>query len=95
MTAGAGKTYTLSSIHADAIGIVPRAGMEIFQRTAMDTAHDYSVSLSYIQVYQETIQVRPHVPHALFSFDCVLHHKRVGSSDKTPKLRLPRWRGRG
>lgn len=55
--AGAGKTYTLSSIHANAIGIVPRAGMEIFQRAMADTLHDYTISLSYVQVYQETIQV--------------------------------------
>lgn len=65
--AGAGKTYTLSSIHADAIGIVPRAGMEIFQRSAVDKLHDYTISLSYIQVYQETIQVMPAIDPFLCS----------------------------
>lgn len=58
MLSGAGKTHTLSSIHAEAIGMIPRAGMEIFQRAGADTLHDYEITLSYIQVYQETIQVR-------------------------------------
>jgi len=40
---GAGKTYTLSSI----------------QPVANDPVHEYSVMMSYIQIYMELIQVGP------------------------------------
>jgi hypothetical protein len=53
---GAGKTFTLSSIKPDAIGMIPRAAAEIFSAISQDTVHEYSVSLSYIQIYMELIQ---------------------------------------
>jgi len=56
---GAGKTYTLSSIQPDAIGMMPRAAAEIFSDIANDPVHEYSVMMSYIQIYMELIQVGP------------------------------------
>ena len=47
---GSGKTFTLSSIQPDAIGMIPRAAAEIFQRVAADTSNEYTVFMSYIQV---------------------------------------------
>lgn len=54
---GAGKTFTLSSIKPDAIGMIPRAAAEVFAAIAADTVHEYTVTLSYIQIYMELIQV--------------------------------------
>lgn len=54
---GAGKTFTLSSIKPDAIGMVPRAAAEIFSSMATDKSHEYTIYLSYIQIYMELIQV--------------------------------------
>lgn len=54
---GAGKTYTLSSIAADAIGMIPRVAAEIFSHVEGDSAHEYSVYMSYVQLYMELIQV--------------------------------------
>ncbi|KAK9845464.1 hypothetical protein WJX81_007142 [Elliptochloris bilobata] len=53
---GAGKTYTLSSIQPDAIGMMPRAAAELFSDIANDAVHEYSVTMSYIQIYMELIQ---------------------------------------
>ncbi len=57
---GAGKTYTLSSIQPDAIGMMPRAAAEVFSDIANDAVHEYSVTMSYIQIYMELIQARRH-----------------------------------
>ena len=54
---GAGKTYTLSSIQPDAIGMIPRAAAEVFASIAGDPANEYSIFMSYIQIYMELIQV--------------------------------------
>ena len=54
---GAGKTYSLSSIAADAIGMIPRAAAEVFSHIEQDSAHEYSVYMSYVQLYMELIQV--------------------------------------
>lgn len=54
---GAGKTHTLSSIKPDAIGMIPRAAAEVFSAIAADPGHEYSVALSYVQIYMELIQV--------------------------------------
>lgn len=56
---GAGKTFTLSSIQPDAIGMMPRAAAEVFNAVAADPLHEYAVFMSYIQIYMELIQVRP------------------------------------
>lgn len=56
---GAGKTYSLSSIAADAIGMIPRAAAEIFSHIEGDPAHEYTVYMSYVQLYMELIQVGP------------------------------------
>ncbi|KAK9830355.1 hypothetical protein WJX72_011239 [[Myrmecia] bisecta] len=53
---GAGKTYTLSSIQPDAIGMMPRAGAEIFEEISADPGNEYTVFMSYIQIYMELIQ---------------------------------------
>lgn len=54
---GAGKTYTLSSIQPEAIGMIPRAASEVFAHTAADALNEYTVFMSYIQIYMEMIQV--------------------------------------
>ena len=56
---GAGKTYTLSSIQPEAIGMIPRAAAEIFAYISTDVLNEYTVFMSYIQIYMEMIQVRP------------------------------------
>ncbi len=56
---GAGKTYTLSSIQPEAIGMIPRAAAEIFAHISTDVLNEYTVFMSYIQIYMEMIQVRP------------------------------------
>ena len=53
---GTGKTFTLSSIQPSAIGMVPRALAEVFSAVAADPAHEYTVVMSYIQIYMELIQ---------------------------------------
>lgn len=54
---GAGKTYTLSSIQPDAIGMIPRAAAEVFAHISKDVLNEYTVFMSYIQIYMEMIQV--------------------------------------
>lgn len=54
---GAGKTYTLSSIQPDAIGMIPRAAAEVFAHISKDVINEYTVFMSYIQIYMEMIQV--------------------------------------
>lgn len=54
---GAGKTYTLSSIAPDAIGMMPRAASAIFSEIAGDQNNAYTVVMSYIQIYMELLQV--------------------------------------
>ncbi len=56
---GAGKTYTLSSIQPEAIGMIPRAAAEIFAHISTDVVNEYTVFMSYIQIYMEMIQVEP------------------------------------
>lgn len=53
---GAGKTYTLGSLDSEAIGMIPRALGEIFSSAAADSSHSYSLHLSYLQIYNESIQ---------------------------------------
>ena len=55
---GSGKTYTLSSIDPDNIGMMPRAASAIFSSISSDPAHEYTIFMSYIQIYNELIQVR-------------------------------------
>ncbi len=54
---GAGKTYTLSSTQPSSIGIMPRAVADIFLKASGDGAHEYIMHMSYVQIYQELIQV--------------------------------------
>nr|AMS24208.1 armadillo repeat-containing kinesin-like protein [Marsilea vestita] len=59
---GAGKTYTLSDISINETstsridGIIPRSAANIFEYTSNDKNHEYRISMSYIQIYLETIQ---------------------------------------
>ncbi|KAL0223106.1 hypothetical protein P9112_002496 [Eukaryota sp. TZLM1-RC] len=52
---GTGKTYTLSNFDRDNYGIIPRALHHIFETTRTDPQYHITVSLSYIQIYQEVI----------------------------------------
>ena len=54
---GAGKTYTLSSIQPDALGMIARAAAEVFAHIAADVLNEYTVFMSYIQIYMEMIQL--------------------------------------
>ncbi|KAK3245231.1 hypothetical protein CYMTET_45190 [Cymbomonas tetramitiformis] len=53
---GAGKTHTLFSASPECIGLVPRAASQLFCQAAVDENFTYQVSLSFIQVYMESIQ---------------------------------------
>ncbi|KAI5084376.1 hypothetical protein GOP47_0000545 [Adiantum capillus-veneris] len=59
---GAGKTYTLSDVVINETngsrveGIIPRSAANIFEYAANDKSHEYHISMSYIQIYMETIQ---------------------------------------
>ncbi len=55
---GAGKTYTLSSVAPDNIGMMPRAAAAIFSEIEHDSSNVYTVVMSYIQIYMELLQVR-------------------------------------
>ncbi|KAK3705683.1 hypothetical protein QZH41_009516, partial [Actinostola sp. cb2023] len=48
---GSGKTYTLMAPDGIAAGVVDRC----FKRIMQDTKHDYKLSMSYLQIYQEKI----------------------------------------
>ncbi|CAL8470663.1 g10205 [Coccomyxa elongata] len=53
---GAGKTYTLSSVAPDNIGMMPRAAAAIFSEIEHDSSNVYTVVMSYIQIYMELLQ---------------------------------------
>lgn len=46
---GAGKTYTLSNMDPDAIGMTPRALADIFNKASQDVACTYNVFMSYVR----------------------------------------------
>jgi len=54
---GAGKTYSLSSIQPNNIGMMPRAAAELFTHIGRDVGHMYTVTMSYVQIYMEMLQV--------------------------------------
>ena len=56
--AGAGKTYSLSSIQPNNIGMMPRAAAELFAHIGRDVGHMYTVTMSYVQIYMEMLQAR-------------------------------------
>lgn len=68
---GAGKTYTLSSIQPEAIGMIPRAAAEIFAHISADVLNEYTVFMSYIQIYMEMIQVEPTIIHTTMHAQCL------------------------
>ncbi|NXA36712.1 KIF27 protein, partial [Eudromia elegans] len=58
---GSGKTYTIggghiASIAEDEKGIIPRAIQELFQRISENDNIDFSVKVSYIEVYKEELR---------------------------------------
>ncbi|GKT26503.1 hypothetical protein ADUPG1_013378, partial [Aduncisulcus paluster] len=54
---GAGKTYTLSELGSGRYGLIPQCCRELFSRIeAQRLFFDYTVHLSYLQIYMETIQ---------------------------------------
>ncbi|KAJ1626658.1 P-loop containing nucleoside triphosphate hydrolase protein [Pavlovales sp. CCMP2436] len=53
---GAGKTYTLANESAGPnAGVMLRAFTEIFEHIAQDASQEYEVSMSYVQVYLDTL----------------------------------------
>ncbi|XP_069552672.1 kinesin-like protein KIF9 [Brachyistius frenatus] len=54
---GAGKTYTMtgSTESYKQRGIIPRALQEVFQEVEKRTEHIFSVHLSYLEIYNETL----------------------------------------
>ncbi len=54
---GAGKTHTLSDVTPKNLGMMPRAAADIFRKIRADKLHDHVVTMSYIQIYMELIQV--------------------------------------
>ncbi|XP_056219631.1 kinesin-like protein KIF9 isoform X2 [Seriola aureovittata] len=54
---GAGKTYTMtgSTESYKQRGIIPRALQEVFQEVEKRTDHSFSVHLSYLEIYNETL----------------------------------------
>ncbi|KAM7369743.1 hypothetical protein PAMP_011043 [Pampus punctatissimus] len=54
---GAGKTYTMtgSTESYKQRGIIPRAIQEVFQQVEKRTEHSFSVHLSYLEIYNETL----------------------------------------
>ncbi|XP_047423970.1 kinesin-like protein KIF9 [Mugil cephalus] len=54
---GAGKTYTMtgSTESFKQRGIIPRALQEVFQEVEKRTEHAFSVHLSYLEIYNETL----------------------------------------
>jgi len=55
---GTGKTYTMVGDFGDKKnkGIIPRAFDYIFEEMSKDTEHKYNISISFIQIYLESIQ---------------------------------------
>eukprot|EP01028_Stygiella_incarcerata_P003643 TRINITY_DN1754_c0_g1_i3.p1 TRINITY_DN1754_c0_g1~~TRINITY_DN1754_c0_g1_i3.p1 ORF type:complete len:1050 (-),score=343.97 TRINITY_DN1754_c0_g1_i3:71-3220(-) len=53
---GAGKTYTLSELSKGSEGLVPRVVDEVFRRIESSKSSRWRVSVSYMQIYMETIQ---------------------------------------
>ena len=54
---GAGKTYTLSELSLEHLGIIPRAMQDLFARVDQLTEdYDVTVNLQYFQIYMELIQ---------------------------------------
>ncbi|KAL9645016.1 hypothetical protein ABK040_004509 [Willaertia magna] len=53
-----GKTFTISNNEAppELQGIIPRSIRDIFRRIQLDNENEYTVKMSYIQIYMETIQ---------------------------------------
>ncbi|XP_010780977.1 kinesin-like protein KIF9 isoform X2 [Notothenia coriiceps] len=54
---GAGKTYTMtgSTESYKQRGVIPRAIQEVFQEVQKRTEHTFSVYLSYLEIYNETL----------------------------------------
>ena len=57
MQTGAGKTYTLSNTEANAIGMMPRACLQVFTQISQQPAGTFTVFMSIVQLYTERIQV--------------------------------------
>ncbi|XP_059267766.1 kinesin-like protein KIF27 isoform X2 [Mustela nigripes] len=58
---GSGKTYTIGGGHVASVvegqkGIIPRAIQEIFQNISENPSIDFSIKVSYIEVYKEDLR---------------------------------------
>lgn len=56
---GAGKTYTLSNMDPDAIGMTPRALADIFNKASQDVACTYNVFMSYVRLFSHSPDPEP------------------------------------
>jgi hypothetical protein len=56
---GAGKTYTLSNMDPDAIGMTPRALADVFNKAAQDVACTYNVFMSYVRAFPAVLPDTP------------------------------------
>ena len=52
---GSGKTHTISNTEKGQEGVLPRAVQELWQRVNTATDYDYTVSVSFVQLYQELL----------------------------------------
>ncbi|KEG08291.1 putative kinesin [Trypanosoma grayi] len=52
---GSGKTYTISNEDPQNLGMLQQSLHEVWQRIHNDTEHDYTCSVSYVQLYNEIL----------------------------------------
>lgn len=58
---GTGKTYTmgiLERVRTERAGIIPRALAQVFSHVSSHPDSTWTVTMSFLQIYLETIQVR-------------------------------------
>jgi hypothetical protein len=53
---GSGKTHSLANLSAGAYGLIPRCCAELFDRIAAQPDFEFTVRLSYLQIYLEMLQ---------------------------------------
>jgi hypothetical protein len=52
---GSGKTHTIGCKQTGDEGIIPRASKYIFDKIYFDRKYDYTITVSYVQIYNETV----------------------------------------
>jgi len=51
-----GKTYSLSSLEPDHMGVIPRTMSLLFEKIAQDAEYEWLVEISYLQIYLEAVR---------------------------------------